>query len=332
MTPAELSRTVCGAVRRAVDAGELSAPVPETAPVERPRPGGHGDYATGVALRLAKAAGRDPRQVADILRPHLGAHPAVARVDVTGPGFLNITLAERPDVAAQIRRLGPAYGHGDALQGVTAELRVPREARAQLLAAVVARLAATQGGQVHVRDAASPAEATLRPVPAGPDATETLLGADAYHWALLATPAGDRPRTAGLLAQTDANELFRVRYAHARTRALLRNAAALGLAPAEQPGADTGPDTDPDAAPLATALADHPTALAAAARLHAPDRLARHLVVIADAVLDLQHTALPLGDRKPSAGHRTRLALAEAAGTVLAAGLSLLGVSAPEHL
>ena len=73
-------------------------------------------------------------------------------------------------------------------------------------------------------------------------------------------------------------------------------------------------------------------ALATAARHRAPDRLARHLVTVADAVLVFQHTVLPLGDEKPSAAHRARLALAEAAGTVLAGGLSLLGIDAPEHL
>lgn len=69
------------------------------------------------------------------------------------------------------------------------------------------------------------------------------------------------------------------------------------------------------------------------AALHrTPDRLARHLVTTADALLAFQHTVLPLGDEKPSAAHRARLALAEAAGAVLAGGLSLLGISAPDYL
>ncbi|MEU1157426.1 DALR anticodon-binding domain-containing protein, partial [Streptomyces sp. NPDC005918] len=76
----------------------------------------------------------------------------------------------------------------------------------------------------------------------------------------------------------------------------------------------------------------HPAVLDAAARHRAPDRLARHLVRTADALLDLQGSVLPRGDEKPSAAHRARLALAEAAGTVLAGGLSLLGISAPEYL
>ncbi|WP_244177519.1 DALR anticodon-binding domain-containing protein, partial [Streptomyces atriruber] len=103
-----------------------------------------------------------------------------------------------------------------------------------------------------------------------------------------------------------------------------------------------GDTTDPAgplglaASALLDALADHPATLASAARHRAPDRLARQLVVIADAFLAFQSAprgaVLPLGDEKPSAAHRARLALAEAAGTVLAGGLSLLGISAPEYL
>jgi len=127
--------------------------------------------------------------------------------------------------------------------------------------------------------------------------------------------------------QRESNPLFRVRYAHSRARALSRNAARLGFdgAPGEVPDV-------PEAGPLVRALAEYPNALTQAAAHRAPDRLARHLVAVADALLAFQHTVLPLGDEKPSAAHRARLALAEAAGTVLAGGLSLLGISAPDYL
>ncbi|NNN33591.1 hypothetical protein HLK59_25160, partial [Streptomyces sp. S3(2020)] len=80
------------------------------------------------------------------------------------------------------------------------------------------------------------------------------------------------------------------------------------------------------------ALADHPRILGAAAVARTPDRLARHLVTVADATLPFLPTVLPLGDEKPSVAHRSRLALAEAAGTVLAGGLTLLGIDAPDHI
>ncbi len=55
---------------------------------------------------------------------------------------------------------------------------------------------------------------------------------------------------------------------------------------------------------------------------------------VADATLEFltYGAVLPTGEEKPSAAHRARLALAEAAGTVLAGGLTLLGIDAPEHL
>lgn len=87
-----------------------------------------------------------------------------------------------------------------------------------------------------------------------------------------------------------------------------------------------------DTTALRHTLADHPRILQAAAARHAPDRLARHLVTVADAVLPFLPSVLPRGEQKPSAAHRARLALAEAAGAVLAGGLSLLGIDAPEHL
>ncbi|WP_257155852.1 DALR anticodon-binding domain-containing protein, partial [Streptomyces sp. Ru87] len=85
---------------------------------------------------------------------------------------------------------------------------------------------------------------------------------------------------------------------------------------------------------LLAVLAEHPAVLASAARHRAPDRLARHLEDLADAFFRFHDgcPVLPRGDEKPSAAHRARTALAEAAGTVLAGGLHLLGVHAPEHL
>ncbi|MEU3789195.1 ArgS-related anticodon-binding protein NrtL [Streptomyces fructofermentans] len=350
MTPVELSRTVLCAVRRAVDAGQLVAPVPERAQVSPPGPGGRGDYATNVALQLARPAGRPPRQVAEILRPHLADAEGVSRVDITGPGFLNITLdgAERErSLVAEILRRAERYGFVDEPTGELVRLHMPREVRAVVTGQTVARLLRSQGVLVRTScegepdpawalslgaavdahgspGAPAPASAGLRPVPAPEDPTP--LGRDAGRWALLHPAAHDRPRIgAEHLAQRESNPLFRVRYAHARARALSRNAAALGFTGAPlQGGVEAGP--------LLDALAAHPRTLAAAARHRAPDRLARQLVTTADALLAVQHTVLPLGDEKPSAAHRSRLALAEAAGTVLAGGLSLLGIDAPEHL
>ncbi|WNZ08684.1 ArgS-related anticodon-binding protein NrtL [Streptomyces sp. 11x1] len=367
MTPVELSRTVLRAVRRAVDDGELSVAVPARAVVTPPGPGGRGDYATNIALQLARPAGRPSLQVAEILRPHLSRTDGVAAVEITGPGFLNIHL-DRAAVTALVRRIqgnegGPdttsalPYGHSDTLAGRVVRLRIPYDIRAEVVADALVRIIASQGGRVEVdhvsgpllklgaddRSRATPLGAPetaltstptsetpidLRPVPAPEDPTP--LGPDALRWALLHPAAHDRPRvTADLLVQRASNPLFRVRYAHARARALTRNAAGLGFTSDVTTPDVTAPDV---ATPLVSALTEYPSVLARAATHRAPDRLARHLVVLADALLAFQPTVLPRGDEKPSAAHRARLALAEAAGTVLAGGLSLLGIDAPEYL
>lgn len=398
MTPVELSRTVLHAVRRAVDVGELRVSVPERVVVGPPGPGGCGDYATNVALQLARPAGQPPQRVAQVLRRHLVACDGIDDVSVTGPGFLNISLRDSAGgsarLVAEVLRCGSRYGHvehvQEAGQGAGQAGRRGRvllhcawDVRAVVVADVVARLLRAQGhDDVRVScDSPPPPEwATLLGVPAdgfrASDASQTspayqvseirpvpvpasrcpevlALGRDAGRWALLHPAGHDRVRISGEhLVQRESNPLFRVRYAHARTRALRRNAADLGFRPEPGPVSPTSSptssptdvptisptDSPADATgtaavrPLLTALADHPRVLAQAAAHRAPDRLARHLVTVADAVLPLLPAVLPLGEEKPSAAHRARLALAEAAGTVLAGGLSLLGIDAPDHL
>ncbi|MFI6964749.1 ArgS-related anticodon-binding protein NrtL [Streptomyces sp. NPDC050255] len=352
MTPADLSMTVLRAVRRAVDENALRAPVPARVRVERTRPGGRGDYASAVALQLAGPAALSAREVAEILRERVAGAPGIGRVEITGPGFLNFTLDASADaygaLMSRVREQGPRYGHGDALAGELLRFSHAREVRAAVTADAVGRLARAQGARVHIGcdgapdpdwarlgitvEAGEPFPTEIRPVPAGATAGELLrrLGPDATRWGLLRPAGHDRaPLGDDLLVQGEGNALFLVRHAHSRVQALTHGAALLGFtsAPGQEPAG-----AEPDA--LLTLLADHPAALLAAARHRAPDRLARQLEAVAHALLDFHDAAspLPVGDEKPSAAHRSRLALAEAAGTVLAGGLSLLGISAPRHL
>ena len=125
MTPAELSDAVVAAVRAAVDAGALAVPLPETVTVERPKVKEHGDYATNVAMQLAKPAGRPPREVAELLAAELRKSPGVASVEVAGPGFLNIRLDESAlgEIARTVVVAGDTYGTSDTL----AKLRINLE-------------------------------------------------------------------------------------------------------------------------------------------------------------------------------------------------------------
>ncbi|MFD5485846.1 ArgS-related anticodon-binding protein NrtL [Streptomyces virginiae] len=324
MTPADLSRCVVRAVRCAVADGELAAgaAAPERVVVERTRPGGVGDYATPVAFQVAKAARCAPRDVADVLARRLGAEPGIERVEVTGAGFLNfvlpapsapaiITDAIIRDIAVRDVRGGAAHVVPADESGLGLRERVVRRS--------VLRLLCVQGG------ATEPVPVSVAPVAKRDGDVVARYGADAACWAMLAVPARETPSFSdALLHQGEANEFFRVRYAHARSRALVRNADQLGFRP--EPG-----EVD-DAPALLRLLADHPLVLEAAAHHRAPERLVRNLVELADALLDFQYRVLPQGDEKPSAAHRARLALAEAAGTVLAGGLALLGMDAPERL
>ncbi len=119
MTPTELGAAVRAVVTDAVAAGELAVPVPDQVVVDRTKNRDHGDYATNVALTLAKAAGMPPRAVAELLAARLREVAAIASVDVAGPGFLNVRLAETAlaQVALAAIAAGPAYGHNDAAAG-----------------------------------------------------------------------------------------------------------------------------------------------------------------------------------------------------------------------
>ncbi|WP_327383230.1 ArgS-related anticodon-binding protein NrtL [Streptomyces sp. NBC_01207] len=315
MTPADLSRCVVSAVRCAVEDGELGGAVPVRVVVERTRPGGVGEYATPVAFQIAKGAGVRPAEVAEVLARRLGAVAGIERVEVTGAGFLNFSLSS-VSAAQLVRDLRPV-----AVAVAVAVVEVPDpssgELRERLVRAAVARIEAAQG--VRPGPAVS-----VAPVARRDGDVLARYGAVAVAWAVLTTPARETPEFCdALLVQGEGNELFRVRYARARAHALVRNAEQLGFRP--EPG-------EVDAPALLRVLADHPLVLEAAAHHRAPERLARHLVELADALLDFQYRVLPKGDEKPSAAHRARLALAEAAGTVLAGGLALLGIDAPTRL
>ena len=83
---------------------------------EPPREESHGDVATNAAMVLAKAAGMKPRDIADALAEELRQHPAVTAVEVAGPGFINLRLADRfwYDRLAEVLVAGTAYGDGES--------------------------------------------------------------------------------------------------------------------------------------------------------------------------------------------------------------------------
>ena len=119
MTPEQLSQAIQAALQGAVDDGALAVSVPDEVRVERPRSAGHGDWSTNVALQLAKPAGMPPRDVATVLAGRVSEIAGVAKVDIAGPGFLNITLdaASAGELARAIVDQGTAFGAGQSEAG-----------------------------------------------------------------------------------------------------------------------------------------------------------------------------------------------------------------------
>jgi arginyl-tRNA synthetase len=122
VTPAELALAVRAALSDLVADGAVMldpADVPDAVHIERSRGSDHGDWATNVALQLAKRANSTPRALAEHLAKALRDTSGIARVSVAGPGFVNITLdvGAAGELARTIVEAGPAYGHGAALVG-----------------------------------------------------------------------------------------------------------------------------------------------------------------------------------------------------------------------
>ena len=121
MTPEQLSAAIVDVLTTLSDQGAITLPdgVPASVTVERPRQKGHGDYATNVALQLAKKARTNPRALAELVQERLRAVDGVADVEIAGPGFLNISVSAGAQgaVAAQVVAAGETYGSSDAFAG-----------------------------------------------------------------------------------------------------------------------------------------------------------------------------------------------------------------------
>jgi arginyl-tRNA synthetase len=306
------------------------------------RPGGRpGCYASSVAFGLAN--GRAPRDIAHLIAARLAEHPWLARAEVSGPGFLALavtqdTLAALP---ARIAAAGPACARSDVLSGctVTAAPAVDllaaagwEEARKALAAELTARLAAAAGATVTVSrypERSGPALQRSQAVAAA----VAFAGADSVRLSLARAVPGRPVRidAAEIARHVPGNPAYAVRYAHAR--------AASGVRWAATPGAEAVPwrlPADSGELALLDALSWLPERVAVAARRGRPDEYVRYLEELAGVTIATLTSASHRGSAgaPASAGApgSDRLALAGAAQTGLAAGLDLLGVSAPGRL
>jgi arginyl-tRNA synthetase len=336
-----------------------------------------GQYAASVALSLPPS----PLVAAGTLAAALTAEPWIKTAEVTGPGYLTITVtcAALAAVAGRVSDAGPACLTSDALLGSTVpappegdplDAATWEQARAALAARLTARLAAAAGATVAVpgdmeRTVVSPRTGNLAarggardrsesgesaPVAAPhPEETDvatavTFAGPDAVLFSL-ARALPDKPvriDPAIIARHVLGNPAYAVRYAHARAASGVRWAAAV---PSQVEAVPWRPPADQEELALLDALSWLPERVAIAARRGRPDEFARYLEELASATIAaLGPPAGPAaggyGARGYGASHpgsarapgTDRLALATAARTGLAAGLGLLGVSAPDRL
>jgi arginyl-tRNA synthetase len=120
----QLEAAIKAALEQALLAGSLSGQIPAAIKLERPKDRDHGDYATSIALQLAKPAGKNPRDVAQIICDLLAGTDGISKVDIAGPGFINITLnrANQAELVSTILMATKDYGKGSALAGVRINL------------------------------------------------------------------------------------------------------------------------------------------------------------------------------------------------------------------
>ena len=160
------------------------------------------------------------------------------------------------------------------------------------------------------------------------------VGVDAARYALSRSSTDSQiDLDLDLLAKaTNENPVFYVQYAHARTVNVARNAADAGVR--REDGFDAALLDHPSEAVLLGQIAELPRIVAQAADLREPHRVARYLEELAGAYHKWydQRRVTPFGDEEVSDVHRTRLWLNDATRQVLANGLALLGVSAPERM
>ena len=347
-----ISRDLRRAIARAVAAaGFQQAQDPGLRPTGVP-----GKYAASVALALAP----NPRETAKSLARALAREPWIASAEVTGPGYLTITVTPGAlaAVADAVTSAGPACVTSDALAGQTVPaapvgdpLTAPtwEKARAALAVRLTARLAAAAGATITDPTAAERVRvsppATTDPG-AGVARAVAFAGRDAVLFTLArAIPGKPLQVQQEIIARhVLGNPAYAVRYAHARAASGLRwavtssSADTIGVAEAPEFSVEGYGGSPPrGTTALLDALSWLPERVAAAARRGRPDEFARYLEDLASITVDVLSSASRpgtggTGRGKGAAPGSDRLTLARAARTGLAAGLSLLEVSAPDRL
>jgi arginyl-tRNA synthetase len=228
VTPAKLAEAVLAAARAVLaERGLDSSALPATTTIERPRNPEHGDYASTLALQVAKRVGLPPRELAAALADRLARAEGIKSVEIAGPGFLNVRLeaAAAGQLARSVVEAGSEYGRSDRLAGqkinlefVSANPTGPVHIGAVRWAAVgdaLARLLRAAGAQVgteyYFNDAGSQIERFARSLLAAAKGEPTPENgyAGAYVAEIADEVVNRRPDVLEL-AEAAALEVFRV--------------------------------------------------------------------------------------------------------------------------
>jgi arginyl-tRNA synthetase len=161
VTPADLAELLKSIAAAVLAEHDLDASaLPATVTVERPRNPEHGDYATNLALQLAKKVGANPRELAGWLATALTEADGIASAEVAGPGFVNLRLDANAQgvIVDNVIAAGRTYGHSDALGGTNINLEFVSAnptgpihiggTRWSAVGDALGRLLSTQGAQV----------------------------------------------------------------------------------------------------------------------------------------------------------------------------------------
>jgi arginyl-tRNA synthetase len=302
---AALEQLLLAAVRKLV--GTLVPQMPDASivEVEPTREAAHGDFASNVAMRLAKAAGKDPRQIAQAIVTALPANPFVSKAVVADAGFINLFL--RADArAGEIRRiheLADAYGRSFVGAGRRVTVKYPAGDSHSEYSAALSNVLAAAGYEVH-------RELSL----------DVAQEAALYRGKeKLATP------------RTSENPMYFVQYAHARVASAMKEVRARGYSFDLEAGLDKLVLLDKETEQaLIAALLRFPEQVESAAANCAPQSIVYYLREVANAFHTYYNAEKWIVEETDL--RNARLALVLAAGQVLRNGLALLGVSAPESM
>lgn len=117
----EIEQTIIGELKKAVTSSGLAGEgeMPEII-LEKPKIKAHGDYASNIAMQLAKIAKKPPRTIAETIVPHIDKAKAnIQKIEIAGPGFINLFLDPKsftrlPEI---ILKAGDAYGRSNIGNG-----------------------------------------------------------------------------------------------------------------------------------------------------------------------------------------------------------------------